>query len=107
MNHWRKTYSAMKKFQNLPEKIKSKFLKLDIIDFYYTTKIILYNQKARKSPQFNSDNQWMKMIVEIFDVAMAWFDEREICELAGLYLLDRFASVFGKEKKKKQRPLAR
>ena len=117
MNQWRNTSSVIKWFQNLPEKNKSKFLKFNIIDFYSsitekllknaisfaktftvvsdnTIKIIL---NARKSLLFNSNNPWMKKTGEKFDVAMGSFDGAEICELVGLFLLDRLASVLGKE----------
>ena len=46
----------------------------------------------------------MKKTGENFDVAMGSFDGAEICELVGLFLLDRLASVLGK---KKCRPLPR
>ena len=52
---------------------------------------------ARKSLLFNSNNPWMKKTDENFDVAIDSFDGAEICELVGLFLFDRFASVLGKE----------
>ena len=39
----------------------------------------------------------MKKTAEIFDVAIGSFDGAETCELVGLFLLDRFTSVLGKE----------
>ena len=39
----------------------------------------------------------MKKTGENFDVAMGSFDGAEICELVVLFLLDRLASVLGKE----------
>ena len=117
MNQWRNASLVIKWFQNLPEKNKSKFLKFDIIGFYSsitekllknavsfakkftavsddTIKIIL---NARKSLLFNSNNPWMKKTGENFDVAMGSFDGVEICELVDLFLLNRLASVLGKE----------
>ena len=117
MNQWRNTSSVIKRFQNLPEKSKSKFLKFNIIDFYSSiTEKLLKNAislakkftavsdnkikiilNARKSLLFNSNNPWMKKTNENFDVAMGSFDGMEICELVGVFLLDRLAGVLGKE----------
>ena len=117
MNQWRNTSSVIKWFQNLPEKNKSEFIKFGIIDFYSSiTKKLLKNAisfakkftadsddiikiifNARKSLLFNSNKPWMKKTGKNFDVAMGSFDGAEICELVGLLLLDRLASVLGKE----------
>ena len=59
-----------------------------------TIKIIL---NARKSLLSNSNNPWMKKTGENFDVAMSSFEGAEKCELVGLFLLDRLASVLEKE----------
>ena len=117
MNQWRNTSSVIKWFQNLPEKNKSKFIKFNIIDFYssITEKLlknaISFAQKftavsdnakkiilnARKSLLFNSNNPWIKKTGENFDVAMGLFNGVKICELVGLFLLDRLASILGKK----------
>ena len=59
-----------------------------------TIKIIL---NARKSLVFNSNIPWTKKTSENFDVAMGSFNGAEICELVGLFVLYRLASVLGKE----------
>ena len=117
MNQWRNTSSVIKWFQNLPEKNKSTIIIFDIIDFYSSiTEKLLKNAisfaknftafsddkiktilNARKSLLFNSNEPWMKKTAENFDVAMGSFNGAEICELVGLFLLDRLASVLGRE----------
>ena len=39
----------------------------------------------------------MKKTSQSFDVVIGSFDEAEICDLVGLFVLDRLASVRGKE----------
>ena len=113
MSQWRNTSSVIKWLQNLPKKNKSKFLKIDIIDFYSsitekflknaisfakkstavsddTIKIIL---NARKLLLSNSNNPWMKKTGENFDMEIGSFDGAEICELVSSFILDRLASV--------------
>ena len=44
---------------------------------------------TRKSLLFNSNKPWMKKTGENFEKATGSFDGAEICELVGLFLLDR------------------
>ena len=53
---------------------------------------------ARKSLLFNKDETWLKKGDDtLFDITMGSFDGAEICELVGLYLLDKLSSLIGRE----------
>ena len=53
---------------------------------------------ARKSLLFNKDGTWVKKGDDtLFDVTMGSFDGAEICELVGLYLLDKLSSLIGRK----------
>jgi len=58
-----------------------------------TIKIIRY---ARKSLLFNSNSVWVKKSGN-FDFAMGSLDGAEVCELVGLFLLDKLANILGKK----------
>ena len=49
---------------------------------------------TRKSMLFNKDGTWVKKRNDtLFDVKMGSFDGAKICELVGLYLLDKVSSL--------------
>ena len=51
---------------------------------------------ARKSVLFNSTKPWIKRdSSSTFDVTMGSFDGAEICELVGLYVLNKLRTRFG------------
>ena len=53
---------------------------------------------ARKSLLFNHGKLWIKNNnSNLFDVTMISYDEAEICELAGLFILNHLRKTFGKE----------
>ena len=53
---------------------------------------------ARKSLLFSKDGAWVKKGGnELFDVTMGSFDGAEVCELVGLYLLDKLSKLLGKD----------
>ena len=54
---------------------------------------------ARKSVLFNDDGKpWTKKDSNsLFDVTMGSYDGAEICELVGLFILNKLAQKFGKE----------
>ena len=53
---------------------------------------------ARKSLLFSKDGTWVKKGGnELFDVTMGSFDGAEVCELVGLYLLDKLSKLLGKD----------
>ena len=51
---------------------------------------------SRKSLLFSNSDAWIKKSGDMFDVTMGSFDGAEICELVGLYLLDKLSLLTGK-----------
>ena len=52
---------------------------------------------ARKSLLFDKGNVWVKKDNPEFDVTISSYDDAELCELVGLYLLDLLTKEFGKQ----------
>ena len=52
---------------------------------------------ARKSLLFSKHEIWVKKDNSSFDVTMGSFDGAEICEIVGIYLLDKLSNLLGKE----------
>ena len=53
---------------------------------------------ARKSLLFNKDGTWVKKRDKtLFDIIVGSFDGAGICELVGLYLLDKLSNFIGRE----------
>ena len=118
VNQWRNTSTVIDWFKNLTDKQKWKFIKFDIAEFYppisedllnksidyaksFTTigeNVINAIKLARKSLLFSKDGTWVKKGGnELFDVTMGSFDGAEVCELVGLYLLDKLSKLLGKD----------
>ena len=114
LNQWRNTSSVISWFRNIPRKSQARLLKFDICDFYPSiteellgkaiefarrfTEITQNNvdiiMHARKCLLFNRDEQWIKKDGNgLFDVTMGSWDGAEVCELVGLYLLNRLQDV--------------
>ena len=118
VNQWRNTATVINWFKNLSDKHKRKFIKFDIAEFYPSISENLLNKSiayaksftkiednainaiklARKSLLFNKDGTWVKKGDDtLFDVTMGSFDGAKICELVGLYLLDKLSSLIGRK----------
>ena len=103
-------------FKNLADKQKWNFIKFDVAEFYPSiswdllNKLINYAKSfttieenvisaiklMRKSLLFSKDGTWVKKSDnELFDVTMGSFNGARICELVGLYLLDRLSKLLG------------
>ena len=117
VNQWRNTSTVIKWFENLQNKQKRRFIKFDIADFYpsitehllersieYAKSFATIEHKtleaislARKSLLFSKHEIWVKKDNSLFDVTMESFHGAEICEIVGLYLLDKLSNLLGKE----------
>ena len=118
VNQWRNTSTVIDWFKNLTDKQKRKFIKFDIGEFYPSISEDLLNESidyaklfttigenvinaiklARKLLLFSKDGTWVKKGGnELFDVTMGSFDGAEVCELVGLYLLDKLSELLGKD----------
>ena len=116
LNQWRDTSTVINWFTNIKNKKQHRFIKFDICEFYpsiseallekaiafaqaYTSitdqqvKIIKH---SRKSLLFNKSDTWIKKEGDLFDVTMGSLDGAEVCELVGLYLLDKLSPITGK-----------
>ena len=114
VNQWRNTASVIEWFKKIENKDNTRFIQLDIVDFYPSISEKLLNealtfgksitnideetlriiQHCRKSILFTNDKVWIKKESDIFDVTMGSFDGAEVCELVGLYLLNQLKIKF-------------
>ena len=116
LNQWRNTTDVIKWFKEIKHKKHSRFIKFDICEFYPSIlealleKAIAFARSttnisdnelniimhSRKSLLFSNSDAWIKKSGDLFDVTMGSFDGAEICELVGLYLLDKLSLLTGK-----------
>ena len=114
VNQLRNTSTVIDWFQTIPNKNKSRFIKFDIVELYpsiseqlldksinhartLTTiddNVIAIIKHARKSLLFDKNNVCIKKGENtIFDITMGSFDGAEVCELVGLYLLEKLSAL--------------
>ena len=113
LNQWRNSSTVISWFQNIPDKTNCKFLKFDIVDFYPSITEILLSaaisfaklftqidddavqiiEHSRKSLLFNKEEAWIKNNDSLFDVTMGSFNGAEICELVGLFILNKLSNI--------------
>ncbi len=118
LNQWKNTQNVIEWFGNIKEKHRYSFISFDIVDFYPSISENLLDQAlswasnlaiitkdeisiikhARKSVLFNDGKPWTKKDSNsLFDVIMGSYDGAEICELVGLFILNKLGQKFGKE----------
>ncbi len=118
LNQWKNTQNVIEWFGNIKEKHRHSFISFDIVDFYPSISENLLDQAlswasnlaiitkdeisiikhARKSVLFNDGKPWTKKDCNsLFDVTMGSYDGAEICELVGLFILNKLGQKFGKE----------
>ena len=119
VNRWKNTSSAIDWFNSINNKPNHTFLCFDIIESYPSiTESLLDNvitwakslidipddhitiiKHARKSLLFYNDKIWVKKNNQqsLFDFTMGSYDGAEVCELVGLFLLNKWAIGFGKD----------
>ena len=118
LNQRKNTQNVIEWFGNIKEKHRHNFISFDIVDFYPSISENLLDQAlswasnlaiitkdeisiikhARKSVLFNDGKPWTKKDSNsLFDVTMGSCDEAEICELVGLFILNKLGQKFGKE----------
>ena len=116
LNQWRNTDTVINWFKNIKYKGQSRFIKFDVVEFYPSISETLLDKAiafartitrvadtelsiikhARKSLLFNNAGTWIKKGNDLFDVTMGSFDGAEVCELVGLYILDKLTSLTSK-----------
>ena len=117
LNQWRNTATVIDWFKNIENKAHCRFIKFDICEFYPSITETLLDKAiefarmstnipdtelniikhSRKSLLFSNSEAWIKKEGDLFDVTMGRFDGAEICELGGLYLLDKLSHLTGKD----------
>ena len=105
-------------FKKLNNKGARTFIKFDIEEFYPAITLDILTQSlnwakqfcdisdldintillSRKSVLFNNDDVWVKKNnLECFDVTMGSYDGAQICELVGLFILNKLSTIVNKE----------
>ena len=116
VNQWRSSSSVIEWFKNITQQRPSqlKFVKFDIVSFYPSitcnllsralsftkSKVFMSDEdveivmQARKSFLYSKNSPWIKKNEsnDLFDVPMGSYDGAEVCELVGLYLLQKIES---------------
>ena len=109
-NQWGSTFTIIEWFKAIKNKAKCWFIKFDIAEFYPLIAMELLDRSisfaksliniegniintinhARKSLLFDDNGVWVKKDGNpLFIVTMGSFDNAEVCELVGLYLLNK------------------
>ena len=117
VNQWKNSDTVIEWFKNIKHKQSCFFVQMDIKEFYpsisekildkalnfakshtqITNKEIETIKHCRKSLLFIKETAWKKTNTQTsFDVTMGSFDGAEICELIGLYILDKLSKRLGK-----------
>ena len=116
-NQWTNTDGVLKWFSALKNKRDLTFLKFDIVSFYpsiseklfaetvnwtnrisaLTTEELAIVKHSRKSFLFSKGEPWLKKTSKNFDVTMGAYDGAEVCELVGLYILNKLESLINQE----------
>ena len=112
------TASVINWFNNIPNKANSVFIVFDIESFYPSISEVLLKisinyakqffniperdidiiMHSRKSLLFHQGAAWVKKGDSgLFDVTMGSYDGAEVCELVGLYILNRSNEKYDKE----------
>ena len=119
VNQWKNTASVINWFNSINDKPNHTFLSFDIVEFYPSIteslldKVMTWARSlidisndhitiikhVRKSLLFHNDKVWVKNNNQhsLFDVTMGSYDGAEVCELVGLFLLNKLAVTFGND----------
>ena len=113
---WKDASGVIEWFLKIPDKNRYKFAIFDIKDFYpsiseklltnalnFVKEItdisrediqIMYH--ARISLLFSNEKPWIKRERNLFDVTMRAYDGAEVCELVGIFMLNRISEKYNK-----------
>ena len=112
LNQWQSTQQALRWFKGLSNKQKLQFFTFDVDAFYPSITLRLLKKAiewarqfcpisdldeeifmhCRRTFLFHDGKAWVKKDNSDFDVPMGSFDGAEICEITGLYILDKLIS---------------
>ena len=112
LNQWQSTQQALRWFNGLSNKHKLKFFTFDVDTFYPSITLQLLKRAitwarqfcpisdldeeifmhCRRTFLFHDGKAWVKKENSDFDVPIGSFDGAEICEITGLYILNKLIS---------------
>ena len=113
-NQWKTTSSVIDWFENIPNKRQSSFIQFNVENFYPSISLTLFNNAIqyacqiteitnhdisiikhfRKTLLFNNKQPWQKKSGDPdFDVLMGCYDGVEVCELVGIYILNKLSNL--------------
>ena len=118
VNQWRDTDTVINWFKNIDNENNCIFMQFDIEELYpsiskgllmkamHAQSFVTINKEevktimhSRKSLLFSNTSVWIKKEGDPdFDVTMGSFDDAEICELVGVYILDVLGEKYRKER---------
>ena len=113
LNQWKNTYSVLEWFEALENKENMSFIIFDVEKFYpsISKELLLSSLQwsrnyteitdeeidvilaARRAFVYVDGEPWTKKGNEIFDVGMGFFDGAEVCEIVGLFMLDKLQKL--------------
>ena len=116
-NQWKNTTEALEWFTNIPSKSSKSFLQFDIVQFYPSISEKLLSDSliwagtmvniskeemetimhCRKTFLYYNQNAWVKKENSDFDVSMGSLDSAEVCELVGLFLLNKIEGLIPRQ----------
>ena len=116
INQWKDTSEVIEWFLKIPDKNRYKFAIFDIKDFYqslseklltnalnFAKEIsdisredmqIMYHD--RKTLLFSNKNPWMKREGNLFDATVGAYDSAEVCELVGIFIINKISEKYDK-----------
>ena len=83
-------------YPSITEKLLTNALNFpkEITDIGREDKQIMYH--AKKSLLFCNEKPWMKREGSLFDVTMGAYDGAEVCELVGIFMLNKISEKYNK-----------
>ena len=113
-SQWKNTSSVIDLFKNIPNKRQPRFIQFDVENFCPSISLTLFNnaiqyaceiteitnhdisiiKHSRKTLLFNNNQPWQKKSGDPdFDVPMGCYDGAEVCELVGIYILNKLSNI--------------
>ena len=117
VNQWKNITTVIDWFKNVTNKKQCSFIQFDLENFYPSLSLNLFNEAiqyattimeisdsdkaiikhSRKTLPFHNNQSWEKKSGDPdFDVPMGCYDGSEICELVGIFILNKVSNIIDK-----------
>ena len=114
VNQWKKTTTFIDWFKNVTNKKQCSFIQFDVENFYPSISLNLFNERiqyaskisdsdkaiikhSRKTLLFHNNQPWEKKFGGgDFDVPRGCYDRGEICQLMGIFILNKVSNILDK-----------